>query len=140
MHIMEKTTSNTFLYYADKADGTYAKLMDITSYPDIFSAPERLDRSDLSSNQKKYVEGMIDLPNYEFGFNYDKASFDAAKAKEGKVGYYQIRFGANGEYGAWQWSGTHFTTPTGEGVGATRKGKIVCYPESAVTEATISGS
>ena len=59
---MEKSTSNTFLYHS--ADGkNFTKLIDITSYPDIFSPPEKLDVSNLSSNQKKYTQGMVDLPD-----------------------------------------------------------------------------
>ena len=50
---MEKSTSKTFLYYSDTTSGGFKKLIDITSYPDIFSPPEKLDISDLSSNQKK---------------------------------------------------------------------------------------
>lgn len=136
---MEKSTSKTFLYHSASETGKFEKLIDITSYPDIFSAPEKLDISDLSSNQKKYTQGMFDIPDYEFGFIYNKTSYDAVKALEnGAIHYYQLRFGENGEYGAWQWSGTHFATPSGGGVGAVREGKIVCYPESEVTEATIS--
>lgn len=135
---MEKSTSKTFLYHS--ADGkSFTKLVDITSYPDIFSAPEKLDISDLSSNQKKYTQGMVDIPDYEFGFIYSKAAYDAVKKLEdGATHHYQLRFGENGEYGAWQWTGTHFATPNGGSVGAAREGKVVCYPESEVTEATIT--
>lgn len=135
---MEKSTSKTFLYHSATSEGTFAKLIDITSYPDVFSAPEKLDISDLSSNQKKYTQGMVDLPDYEFGFIYDAAKYATVKGLEdGSTHYYQLRFGENGEYGAWQWSGTHFATPTGGSVGAAREGKIVCYPESDVTEVEI---
>ena len=135
---MEKTTINTFLLHSDTEGGEYTKVVDITSYPDIFTAPEKLDISDMSSKQKKYTPGMVDLPDYEFGFIYDKAAYEAVKALEGTEGFYQLRFGANGEYGAWTWQGSHFATPTGGSVGAAREGKVVCYPESEVTKATIS--
>ena len=74
---MEKSTSKTFLYYAtltgsNNTPGTFQKLIDITSYPGIFTPPEKLDVSDLSSNQKKYTQGMVDVPDYEFGFIYTK--------------------------------------------------------------------
>lgn len=136
---MEKSTSKTYLYHASTASGTFEKLIDITSYPDIFSPPEKLDISDLSSNQKKYTQGMVDLPDYEFGFIYSKTAYDnVKKLEDGATHYYQLRFGEKGEYGAWQWSGTHFATPNGGNVGSAREGKIVCYPEGEVTEATIS--
>lgn len=135
---MEKTTINTFLYHSSTENGTFSKLVDITSYPDIFSTPEKLDISDMSSNQKKYVPGMVDLPDYEFGFIYDKADYAAIKALEGKDEYYQLRFGAKGEYGAWQWHGDVFATPKGGSVGAIREASLTCFPASDVTEVTIS--
>lgn len=136
---MEKTTINTFLYHSATGTGAFTKLIDITSYPDIFTAPEKLDISDLSSDMKKYTPGMKDLADYEFGFNYTKDGYDICKALEGDdKHYYQIRFGANGEYGAWQWQGDIFATPTSGSVGAVRTGKIICYPATEVAEVTIS--
>lgn len=130
---MEKSTINTFLYHS--TDGkNFTKLIDITSYPDIFTAPEKLDISDLSSEQKKYTPGMKDLPDYEFGFNYTKERYDTCKALKGKEEFYQLRFGANGEFGCWQWKGDIFVTPTGGQVGGTRQGKVVCYPATDLTE------
>lgn len=137
---MEKTTINTFLYHSETKDGDFKKLIDITSYPDIFTAPDKLDISDLSSSQKKYTPGMTDLADYEFGFNYTKESYAKCKALEGKKGFYQIRFGENGEFGAWQWQGDVFATPSGGQVGGTRTGKIVCYPETEVKEVTIAAA
>lgn len=136
---MEKSTSKTFLYHSDNGT-TYTKLVDITSYPDIFSPPEKLDVSTMSSNQRQYTPGMVDLPDYEFGFIYTKAAYDAIKALEdGKTTHhYQLRFGTDGEYGAWTWTGSHFATPNGGSVGGVREGKIVCYPEGEITEAEIS--
>lgn len=132
---MEKTTINTFLYHSTDKGSTFKKLIDITSYPDIFSTPEKLDLSDLSSAQKKYTPGMRDLPDYEFGFNYTKEKYDTCKAlKDKKDTVYQLRFGESGEYGCWQWSGDIFVTPTGGQVNGVRQGKIVCYPETDVTE------
>lgn len=143
---MEKTTSKTFLYYAkltgsNSTPGTFEKLIDITSYPALFTPPEKLDVSDLSSNQKKYTQGMVDVPDYEFGFIYTKAAYDKVKDLEvdGTKYAYQLRFGASGEYGAWQWTGTHFATPNEGSVGSAREGTLVCYPESDITEVTIGG-
>lgn len=136
---MEKTTIKTFLYHAESSTGNFEKLIDITSYPDIFTAPEKLDVSDMSSDQKKYTPGMKDLADYEFGFNYTKAGYAKCKALEGDEDHcYQLRFGENGEYGAWQWQGDIFATPTSGSVGAVRTGKIICYPATEVAEVTIS--
>lgn len=135
---MEKTTIDTYLYKKTKEDTDFKKLVDITSYPDIFTSPEKLDISDLSSAQKKYTPGMKDLPDYEFGFNYTKARYDSVKVLMGKADTeYQIRFGKNGEYGCWGWTGDIFVTPSGGQVGGTRQGKIICYPETDVTDVEV---
>ena len=143
---MEKSTSKTFLYYAkftgsNSTPGTFEKLIDITSYPALCASPEKLDVSDLSSKQKKYTRGMLDVPDYEFGFIYTKAAYDQVKDLEvdGTKYAYQLRFGATGEYGAWQWTGTHFATPKEGSVGSAREGTLMCYPESDITEVTIGG-
>ena len=134
---MEKTTINTFLLHSATADGEFTRLVDITSYPDIFTAPEKLDISDMSSRQKKYTPGMVDLPDYEFGFIYDQEAYNKVKALEGTEGFYQLRFGENGEYGAWQWSGDVFATPTSGSVGSAREAKLICYPATEVTPVEI---
>jgi hypothetical protein len=135
---MEKTTINTFLLHSATEDGTYEKVVDITSYPDIFTSPEKLDISDMSSKQKKYTPGMVDLPDYEFGFIYSKAAYEAVKALEGTEGYYQLRFGAEGEFGAWGWKGDIFATPTAGSVGSAREAKLICYPAGEVTPVTVN--
>ena len=137
---MEKSTSLTFLQYSESENGSFANLIDIKSYPDLFTEPEKLDVSDLSSNQKKYVPGMVDTSNMEFGFVYQKTAYDQLKEKENKVGYYRLLFGKNGEFGAWQWKGQHFATPTAGSVGSPREGKLVCYPESDIAPITIKNT
>lgn len=136
---MENTTSETFLYTASSTEGPFSKLVDITSYPDIFTAPEKLDISDLSSNQKKYAPGMVDLPDYEFGFVYNKTDYDKLKALQDDTDHvFQIRFGETGQYGAWQFSAKLYVTPVGGGVGAVREGKITLYPSGEVTETVVA--
>lgn len=83
---------------------------------------------------------MTDLPDYEFGFVWD---FEAYKSiKEKYVGkkdtQWQLRFGENGEYGAWQWTGDCFIAPVGGSTGAARNGRIVCYPETDVDDVEIN--
>ena len=137
---MEKTTINTFLYYKEGTATTFTNLVNITSYPDIFTAPEKLDISDMSSKQKKYTPGLVDLPEYEFGFIYSKVDYEKVKALEGKTVTYQLRFGQIGEYGAWEWQGDVFATPTSGSVGSAREAKLVCYPSTEVAPATIPKS
>lgn len=137
---MEKSTINTYLYAKAKLEETFTKLLDITSYPDLFTAPEKIDISDLSSKQKKYTEGMTDLPDYTFGANYTKAAYDKVKKLEGdNTIQYQLRFGANGEYGAWQWTGSHFINVKAGDVGGKREMELTVYPETDINEVEIGG-
>lgn len=136
---MPELTALTFLRVNTVAAPTvFTVLCPITSYPDIFTAPEKKDCSDLSSKQEKNIPGMIKLPDYKFGVNYEKADYEKVKALEGVAGLsYQLLFGALGEYGAWQWPGDIFTTPSGGGTGDVRKGEITCYPSGDVEAVTI---
>lgn len=120
------------------APTVFTVLCPITDYPDVFTAPEKKDCSDLSSKQEKSIPGMIKLPDYKFGFNYEKADFDKVKALEGIAGLsYQLLFGTLGVYGAWQWPGDIFVTPKGAGSGDVRKGEITCYPSDDVESVVI---
>lgn len=132
---MEKSTSLTFLYYKTAAMSAFQNLVDITSYPEIFTKPEKTDISTLASNQKKYTKGMVDLPDYDFGMIYNKDDYAKIKALESDdTVMYQLRFGSNGEFGMWQWTGGVFVTPSGGDVGSARTGTITCYPSTDVAE------
>lgn len=135
---MENTTINTFLYYSSTKTGTFNKLVDITSYPELFSAPEKLDISNMSSKQKKYAPGMVDVPDNEFGYIYNKTDYQKIKALEGSDTYFQLRFGANGEYGAWGWHGDVFTSFSPGSVGSAREAKLLTYPVDDIEEVTIT--
>lgn len=136
---MEKSTINTFLFAKKTTESKASKLCDITSYPDLFTAPEKLDISDLSSKQKKYAEGMVDVPDYTFGANYDTADKTKLKAMEGDdTIVFELRFGAKGEYGAWTWTGSLFLNIKGGEVGGKREMEITVYPKTDITETTIS--
>lgn len=128
---MEKTTINTYLYTGE-AESSLSKLIDITSYPDLMSPPEKIDISDLSSKQKKYTDGMTDLPDYEFGANYTLANYKKVEALKNKKLHCELRFGENGEYGIFKWQGTIFPSVSGGDVGGKREMKVTCYPESDV--------
>lgn len=135
---MEKSTSNTFLMYSETENGEFKNLVNIRSYPDIFSPPEKLDVSDLSSNQKKYEPGMVDVPDQEFGYIYNKADYDKIRALKDTPLYFQLRFGKNGEYGCWKWHGKVFTTPAGGDVGSAREAKVITYPDSDIDEVDLT--
>lgn len=130
-------TSNTYLFYKATTEATsYEKLVDITSYPDIWTAPPKLDRTTLSNTQHTYEKDITDVPDMQFGCNYDKADMTKLKALEGEQLPYQLQFGEAGIDGIFNWTGDIFFTPTGAGVGAVRTGQITCYPSTEIVVAT----
>lgn len=137
---MEKTTINTFLMHSATKDGEFTKLVDITSYPELFSAPEKVDTSNMSSKQKKYEPGMVDVPDQEFGYIYDRTAYKAIQALEGTYHYYQLRFGANGEYGCWQWHGDVFTSFSSGSIGSAREAKVIFYIKDDIEEIEIANT
>lgn len=137
---MEKTTIGTFLYYREASAATsvaFTKLVDITSYPDIRPEPEKLERSDMSSEYKHYEPGMKDLADADFGYNYSKAAYDALKALEDKELTMQLRFGQDGEYGAWQWTGTIRVTVNEGSLNSIREGTVKVYMTSDPEDVTV---
>ena len=92
----------------------------------------------MSSKQKKYTPGMVDIPDQEFGYIYTKSDYAKIKALEGKDTFFQLRFGANGEFGAWSWHGDIFTSFSGGSVGGAREAKLLTYPDGDIEEVTIS--
>ncbi|MBR1750442.1 MAG: hypothetical protein IJ740_06085 [Ruminococcus sp.] len=135
---MEKTTIFTYLYMKKSGSSEFTKLCDITSYPDLFTPPEKIEISDMSHKQRLYTEGMTDVPDYQFGANYTKASYAAVKESEDvDTNVYQLRFGENGEHGAWQWTGSHFVNILGGELNSKREMQITCYPETEIEEAEI---
>lgn len=130
---MPKNTSNTYLYHkATTAAAEYTKLCDITSYPDIFTAPGRLDVTTLSHEQRVYIKDIADIPDMQFGCLYEKADLIRIRALQDKQLPYELRFGEEGEDGKFQWTGEIFITPTGGSVGAVRSGQITCYPSTEI--------
>lgn len=130
---MPQNTSNTYLYHkATQAATEFTKVCDITSYPDIFAAPPRLDATTLSHTQHVYIKDIADLPDMQFGCNYEVDDFERIKGLEGQQLDYELRFGEDGESGTFAWTGDIFITPTGGAVGAVRAGQITCYPGTEI--------
>lgn len=131
---MATNTSLTFLRYKKTPEApTYEKLVDITSYPDVFTAPAKLDATTLSNTQHTYIPDIKDVPDMVFGINYTLADFTKLKALEGTQTAFELAFGENGEEGKFQWTGDIFVNPKGGSVGAVRSGEVTCYPSTEIT-------
>lgn len=47
------STYKTYLMYRTTTSGSYAKVIDITSFPDLIGTPERIDITTLSDAQRR---------------------------------------------------------------------------------------
>lgn len=99
---MATSTFATFLMH--KASSAYAKLLDITEYPDLGDAPEMLETTTLSDPMQTFIMGIQSAGALEFNANYTLTDYKAIKALEGKTEDYGIWLGA---------SDTEGTTPDG---------------------------
>jgi len=124
------TTAYTFLYYKTSAMSAFAKLVDLTSYPNFRSKPDKVDTSNLSGNSETCEPGVKRLSEHTYDCMYSKSVYDKIVALEGTQIQYQLRYGENGEYGCWQWTGDIFFEPTGGGFGDSKKATITLYLSS----------
>lgn len=74
---------------------TYAKLVDIKSFPDLGGAPEQLETTTLSDPMQTYIAGIQSLDALEFEANYTKTDYTKLKALEGKTEKYAVWFGGS---------------------------------------------
>jgi len=125
-------TSYTFLYYKTSAMSAFAKLVDITTCPSPRSKPDKGDTSNLSQGYETCEPTVRRLSDQDYECLYSKAIYDKLVALEGTQVQYQLRYGPNGEYGCWQWTGDIFFQPSGGGFGDIRKGTISFYPASDI--------
>lgn len=112
---MAKCTNKTFLMYKATAEATtFTKLVDITEYPDLGGATNKLDATTLSDTKKRNINGIEDSAELEFKALYEKADYTKLAALEtaGTSNKYQIWFGDAGIDGIWEWDGKIHVYPT----------------------------
>lgn len=119
---MAVSTQVTTLYSG--TDGVaYTKLVDITSYPDLGSAPSKLDTTDLSATKfKTSILGLQEVPDLTFEANYDKTAYNAISAMT-TTRYFRLTFGAAD--GKFEWQGQVQVYANGGGVDEVRKMTLV---------------
>lgn len=119
------STYQTYLMYRTSTSGSYAKLIDITSFPDLIPTPERIDITTLSDYMRKYIAGIGDTGEMSFGANYTPANFKAVNTLKGHQYEYAVWFGASGDagsevpdghYGKFSWTGDAYASVNGGGV------------------------
>lgn len=130
------STIHTYLEYKATSGSTYSKLCDIKAYPDLTDPPERVDVTTLSDENRHYVPGVRDLPDYDFTANFDLTDYTTITGLAGTTYDFRLKFGENGEYGKFDFSGTVTATVNGGDVNAAREMTINIYPTTDVTLGT----
>ncbi len=134
---MAVLTSNTILNFSTTKEGTYSKLVDITSYPDIGGEPEQIEVTDLSTTTyKQYINGLQDISSLTFEANYTKAGYDAVVALADTVTWFQLSFGDSGVDGIFQWSGKVSVYISGGAANEARKMSLTISSETEFTDET----
>ena len=135
------STYQTYLMYRTTTSGSYEKLIDITSFPDLVPPKERIDISSLSDYMRTYINGIGDTSEFEFGANYTPSNYSAITALEGHVYDYAVWFGASGSQGSeipdghngkFSWSGDVSAGISGGGVNEAVGMTINCTPSTVV--------
>ena len=120
---MAVTTQTTTLNYKSTEVGTYAKLVDIINYPDMGSAPSKLDTTTLSATKfKTSMLGLQEVPDLTFEANYDADDYATISALTGEQ-FFQLKFSDSD--GAFTWKGQIAVYANGGGVDEVRKMTIV---------------
>lgn len=93
------STYQTYLMFRSTTSGTFAKVIDITSFPDLIPPNDRIDITSLSDYMRVYIQGIGDTSEFQFGANYTPANYAKIVALKGQQNEYAVWFGASGTPG-----------------------------------------
>ena len=130
------STYKSFLMLGTTVENTttYAKLVDIKSYPDLGTAPELLDTTTLSDKMRTNIFGIQGNDAMEFTCNYSKTDFNTIKALEDTEQDLAVWFGGTESGGV--------VTPTGSDGKFAFKGYVSVHANggdvNAVREMTVT--
>lgn len=136
------STYQTYLMYRTTTAGSYAKLIDITSFPDITPAKQRIDITSLSDYMRVYINGVGDTAEQTYGANYTPANYEAINNLEGHQYEYALWFGAtgmngsetpDGHLGKFEWTGDISAGVKGGGVNEAVGMTITVIPSTVIT-------
>ena len=133
------STHKTYLMYRTTTGGTYTKLCDIKSFPDLGAEPVRIDVTTLSDGERKYVPGVQDMRGYSFDANYIPGDYSKIQGLSGHQYDYAIWLGAStsngedipdGSNGKWSWKGDIYVYKDGGNVNAPQDMTITTFPST----------
>lgn len=116
---MAISTYRVFLMHK-ASGGSYEKLIDIKSFPDLGGAPEMLETTTLSDNMQTYIAGIQSLDSLEFEANYTLEDYNKLKELFDKTESYAVWFGGTGDGSA--------LSPTGSDGKYKFDGQLSAYP------------
>ena len=126
------STYQTYLMYRTNTSASYAKVIDITNFPDLIGTPERIDITSLSDGQRVYIPGISDREDMTFNANYTADNFKAVRDLENNQYYYALYFGSTGAEGIFEWTGDVRAGVTGGGVNEAVGMTVTCTPSTEV--------
>ena len=132
------STYGVYLMHSSTSTGTYAKLIDITSFPDLIPPRERIDITSLSDAMRVYIQGIGDTSEQQYGANYTPENYAAVSELEGKQEYYAVWFGhdssgvPDGHYGKFSWQGDIAAGVSGGGVNEAIGMTVTCTPSTEI--------
>lgn len=109
------STYQTILAWSD-TEGEEEQVVKIKTFPDLGGPPNMIEVTDLEDAMQTFIAGIQSSGEMAFTSNYLEEDYEAAIADEGEELYYTLSFGEDGEFGIFEWAGTHSVHITGGGV------------------------
>ena len=135
------STYQTYLMYRSTTNGAFAKVIDVTSFPDLVPPKERIEVTTLSDYMRTYINGIGDSSEMQFAANYTPENYAAVSALEGHQYEYAVWFGASGSQGSevpdghmgkFEWTGDISAGISGGGVNEAVGMTINCTPATPI--------
>lgn len=137
------STYQTYLMYRTGTAGSWSKVIDITSFPDLVPPKEKIDITTLSDYMRVYINGIGDTGgDMSFGANYTAENYAAVNALDGSQNEYAVWFGATGAQGSetpdghngkFSWTGDISAGISGGGVNEAVGMTVNCTPSTVIT-------
>ena len=121
---------------------TYAKLIDIKDFPDLFGEPEQLETTTLSDGAQTFIPGIKSQESLTFTANYTKDDFMTVKDLEGTDTPYAVWFGGTesqgvvtptGSDGKYEFNGDIRVSISGKGVNEVLEMVLTITPSTPVS-------
>ena len=139
------STYQTYFMYRSTTSGTFAKVIDITNFPDLIPPKDRIDITTLSDYMRVFIQGIGDTSEFTLGANYTPENYAKIVALEGHQYEYAIWFGASGtggneipdgHNGKFTWTGEVSAGVSGGGVNEAVGMTISATPSTVVVFAS----